>query len=120
LYILDRRDIQRKVRRYCLFFGYIHFWAYIPYIIYIASVYFSLHLLYPIIVQIYSIFVQNVPHLTNTEFDDADIGIKFVSAQDAEDLELLELMRTKQIETVRMDNNSNNDQNDWLINADDI
>jgi hypothetical protein len=59
-------------------------------------------------------------HLTNTEFDDADIGIKFVSAQDAEDLELLELMRTKQIETVKMDNNSTNDQNDWLINADDI
>lgn len=59
-------------------------------------------------------------HLTNTEFDDTDIGIKFVSGQDAEDLELLELMKTKQIETVKMDNNSTTDQNDWLINADDI
>ncbi len=59
-------------------------------------------------------------HLANTEMDDSDINIQFVSAQDVEDLELIELMKTKQIETVRIETNNTSDQNDWLINADDI
>jgi hypothetical protein len=59
-------------------------------------------------------------HLVNTEMDDSNINIQFVSAQDVEDLELIELMKTKQIETVRIETNNTSEQNDWLVNADDI
>jgi hypothetical protein len=59
-------------------------------------------------------------HLANTEMDDSDINIQFVSAQDAEDLELLELMKTKQVETIKLNSTTAIEQNDWLVNADDI